>query len=218
MNILSYYEDHIKQKLSASQIETLKILLWLITVHKQVRIERLAAYFPLPILYESRRKHIQRFLSLTSLSLTIFWFLLILLMLAKEFKPEAQLILVLDRTQWQENNILVISVVWKKRALPLYWKLLEGNGASSLREQQAVIRPILKLLKKWKLVVIGDREFQSIELAYWLKIHEKQGVKFALRQRKTTNVKRGRIYYPLKELEIKPGVRHFRYLQNTIKT
>lgn len=81
MNILSYYENHIKQKLSLLQLETLKILLWLITVHKQVKIERLAAYFPLPILYESRRKHIQRFLSLT-----IFWFLLILLMLAKEFR------------------------------------------------------------------------------------------------------------------------------------
>jgi hypothetical protein len=55
MNILSYYEAHIKQKLSLAQLETLKILLWLITVHKEVKIERLAAYFPLPIKYESRR-------------------------------------------------------------------------------------------------------------------------------------------------------------------
>ena len=54
MKILSYYEEHIKQRLSAAQVETLKILLWLITIHKQVRIERLAAYFPLPIKYERR--------------------------------------------------------------------------------------------------------------------------------------------------------------------
>jgi hypothetical protein len=105
MKILSYYEEHIKQKLSPAQVETLKILLWLITVHKEVRIERLAAYFPLPIKYESRRKHIQRFLTLKSLSLTIFWFPLVKLMLAQEFKPKEELILVLDRTQWQENNI-----------------------------------------------------------------------------------------------------------------
>ncbi|ABG50708.1 hypothetical protein Tery_1411 [Trichodesmium erythraeum IMS101] len=30
------------------------------TVHKTVEIERLAACFPLPIKYESRRKHIQK--------------------------------------------------------------------------------------------------------------------------------------------------------------
>jgi len=48
-----------------------------LTAHKEVKIERLAAYFPLPILYESRRKHIQRFLVLKSLSLLIFWFPLI---------------------------------------------------------------------------------------------------------------------------------------------
>jgi hypothetical protein len=60
MNILSYYEAHIKQKLSLAQLETLKILLWLITVHKEVKIERLAAYFPLPIKYESRRRKFSR--------------------------------------------------------------------------------------------------------------------------------------------------------------
>jgi hypothetical protein len=42
----------------------------------------------------------------------------------------------------------MVSVAWEKRALPLYWKLLEGNGASNLREQQAVICPLIKQLKK----------------------------------------------------------------------
>jgi hypothetical protein len=200
MNILSYYEAHIKQKLSLAQLETLKILLWLITVHKEVRIERLAAYFPLPIKYESRRRHIQRFLNLNQLSLTIFWFPLITLIIDKQFSPREKLILVLDRTQWKENNILMVSIVWKKRALPLYWKLLEGNGASNLREQQAVIRPLIKQLKKYQVVIIGDREFHSVELAYWLKSYEKQGVKFAFRQKKSTTVKRGRKYCPLGEL------------------
>jgi hypothetical protein len=32
-------------------------------------------------------------------------------------------------------------------------------------EQQQVLRPVIRLLKKYKLVIIGDREFHSIELA-----------------------------------------------------
>ncbi len=52
--------------LSASQLLTLEMLVWLLQFHKQVRIERLAACFPLPILYESRRRHVQRFLALPS--------------------------------------------------------------------------------------------------------------------------------------------------------
>jgi hypothetical protein len=74
MKLLPLYESHLKLCLTASQIQTLKILIWLLTVQKTVKIERLAACFPLPIRYESRRKHLQRFLTLSALSLTLFWF------------------------------------------------------------------------------------------------------------------------------------------------
>lgn len=58
MQLLELYTWHFQLYLTASQIETLKILLWLLSVQKTVKIERLAACFPLPIKYESRRKHI----------------------------------------------------------------------------------------------------------------------------------------------------------------
>ncbi len=64
-------ESYFKQSLTDTQVQTLKILVWLITVQKTVKIERLAACFPLPIKYESRRRHIQRFLTLFSLSLPL---------------------------------------------------------------------------------------------------------------------------------------------------
>ncbi len=63
----------------------------------------------------------------------------------KEFKSEERLILVLDRTQWKDNNIFMISVIWRKRALPIYWIILEKKGSSNVREQIALIRPVLKL-------------------------------------------------------------------------
>ncbi|NET45501.1 hypothetical protein [Okeania sp. SIO2B3] len=47
----------------------------------------------------------------------------------------------------------------KKRALPIYWKILSHKGASNLTEKQAVIRPMLILLKKYQRILVGDREF-----------------------------------------------------------
>ena len=76
----------------------------------------------------------------------------------------------------------MVSVIWKKRALPIYWQLLDKRGASNLREQQALIRPVLRLLKKYELVIIGDREFHSVKLAHWLKKKsKKQKLYFAFR-------------------------------------
>ena len=72
-----------------TQVQTLKILVWLLTVQKTVKIERLAACFPLPIKYESRRKHIQRFLTLFSLSLPLFWFPIIMAIISQEFSDDS---------------------------------------------------------------------------------------------------------------------------------
>ncbi|NEP80647.1 MAG: hypothetical protein F6K39_22225 [Okeania sp. SIO3B3] len=124
MQFLSLYESYFKQSLTNTQVQTLKILVWLITVQKTVKIERLAACFPLPIKYESRRRHIQRFLTLFSLSLPLFWFPIIMMIISREFSDGSRLILTIDRTQWKNHNIFVIAVIYKKRALPIYWQIL----------------------------------------------------------------------------------------------
>jgi hypothetical protein len=63
------YRVPLSSQLTPAQLLTLEILVWLLQVHKQVKLERLAAHFPLPILFESRRRHIQRFLKLSVLSI-----------------------------------------------------------------------------------------------------------------------------------------------------
>jgi len=30
----------------------------------------------------------------------------------------------IDRTQWRDKNVFMISLIWDKRALPLYWQIL----------------------------------------------------------------------------------------------
>lgn len=104
MDFLPFYQDYLQNTLSTSKFLLLRILVWLLQVHKQVRIERLAAYLPIPILYQSRRKKIQRFLVEPCLSLVLFWFPLIKLIVEREFKPGSRLTLVLDRTQWHSEK------------------------------------------------------------------------------------------------------------------
>lgn len=189
MDFFSLYESYFKQSLTDTQVQTLKILVWLITVQKTVKIEKLAACFPLPIKYESRRRHIQRFLTLFSLSLPLFWFPIIKMLIDKEFADGSRLIITIDRTQWKEQNIFVIGVIYKKRALPIYWQILEKKGSSNLGEQKAIIKPVLRLLKKYELVVIGDREFHGVELSHWLKNQKSpEKIYFVFRQKQNTKI------------------------------
>lgn len=201
------YRSFLCCHLSESQILTLDLLIWLLQVHKQVKIERLAACLPLPILYESRRRHLQRFLLLPKVSVVLIWLPLIQQILQTQIPTGSRVIVSLDRTQWQTNNLLMVTVIWQKRALPVYWKFLKKKGSSNLLEQIAVIRPVLRLLKRYEIVVIGDREFRSVELAYWLK---NKKVKFALRQKQDTYIcPKGGNYQLLSELGLAPGMKFF---------
>ena len=198
-----FYIDYLKTYLPSSELLTLQILVWLLQVHRQVRIERLASSFPYPIKCESRRKKIQRFLMSSKLSLSLLWFPLIKKIIASQYKKGDRLIITIDRTQWKNNNISMVSVIWKKRALPIYWLLLSKKGSSNFYEQVATIRPVLKLLKDYKLVVIGDREYRSTAFALWL---TKKKIDFILRLNKNTKIRpRYKKYQSLNSLDIRPG-------------
>ena len=76
--------------------------------------------------------------------------------IARQFKAGSQLVIALDRTQWKEYNVLMVSDLVQKRAFPIFWTLLDKHGASNLVEQQQVLRPVIRLLKRYKLVILGS--------------------------------------------------------------
>jgi hypothetical protein len=202
-----FYQAQLQKYLSQSQLITLKLLIWLLQSQKQVKIETLAATLPLPIQQNSRRRHIQRFLTLNKLSVVLLWFPLIQQIKARHIAKGKQLVIALDRTQWKDKNILMASVIYQKRALPIFWILLDKKGVSDLREQQIVLRPVIKLFKAHRVVIIGDREFHSVELAHWL---HRQKVKFVFRQKKDTTFRQNRQKFkPLSQVEISPGMKQF---------
>ncbi|GAB1544740.1 hypothetical protein NUACC21_74160 [Scytonema sp. NUACC21] len=207
-----FYQTILEKYLSDRQLITLKMLVWVLQNQKEVRIERLAANLPLPIQENSRRRHIQRFLKSNKLSVVLLWFPIIEEILARLFKPQSQLIIALDRTQWKDNNILMASVIYQKRAFPIYWCVLDKKGCSNLSEQQKVLRPVIKLLKQYQLVIVGDREFHGIELADWL---ARQGLKFVFRQKKDTTFREKRQkFQPLSTIPIYPGEHRFYHQVN----
>lgn len=66
---------------------------------------------------------------------------------------------------------------------------------------------INKTAQSYEIVVIGDREFRSVELAYWLK---KKKVYFALRQKQDTYIRQiGKSEKLLRELSLAPGMKRF---------
>jgi hypothetical protein len=123
------------------------------------------------------------------------------------FSTSKELIIVVDRTQWRELNILMVSLVWNQRAIPLNWQILSRKGNSNFVQQQALFTTVLPLLKDYKVTVLGDREFCSVELGQWL---VNQGLSVCLRLRCNEYIRRHQEFtQQLKQLGLKPGMSMF---------
>lgn len=199
-----FYQTHLQSQLSRSEYLLLTILLNLLQSIKQVKLETLATALPFPITFDSRRKKIQRFLSLPQLTVEKIWLPIIQCWLSTKFKPQQVLYLAIDRTNWGCINLLMISLIWDKRALPVYWELLPKQGNSNLEKQTAAISKVLPLFKEYKVVVLGDREFCSVKLGNWLR---EEHVYFCLRLKQNEFVLlEDEIWLQLSGLGLSPGM------------
>ena len=202
-----FYQTHLKSQFSVAEYLLLKILINILQAIKKVSLETLATALPIPITFESRRKKIQRFLSLPSLKIDKLWFPIVTSWLKTHFTCEQIIYVVIDRTNWAGVNLFVISVVWDKRAFPIYFELLRKLGSSNVHEQRTTISKVLPLFDNYKICVLGDREFCSVKLANWL---GEQNVYFCLRLKKNEFVEvKTEIWLELNNLGLSPGVSFF---------
>jgi len=79
--------------------------------------------------------------------------------------------LLIDRVLLRDqHNILVLSIGFRRRSIPLVWRALPHRGSSSLSDQQELIQTAVKLLPQGvRISVHGDSEFRSQELLGWLR-------------------------------------------------
>lgn len=205
--IPKFYQNHLKSQLTLAEYTFLKILLHLLQSIKKVSLEKLASALPLPIKFESRRKRIQRFLSLPNLTIEKIWFPIIEELLKTYFTSEKIIYLAIDRTNWCRINLFMVSIIWDKRAFPVYFTLLPKLGSSNITEQKDIITKVMPLFNNYKVCVLGDREFCSVKLAKYL---QDIGVYFCLRLKKNEFVEYQKdIWLELQELGLTPGVSFF---------
>lgn len=221
------YQKCLQGVLTPKQCVMLEILLTLLQTTRDIRLERLARYWTQPIQYDSRRRALQRFLRLPQLTSKLLWFPLVKALIKQQYRQpgnhaqrrrqkkltrrlkchQMPLILIIDRSQWRARNLFMVGVAWQGRALPIYWQLLPKCGNSNLREQKALLTPVLHLLKGYQLLLVADREFHSPKLAEWL---QDWGVDFALRQKRNVCIQLPtQDYQALASLDIQPGARLF---------
>lgn len=202
-----FYQTHLKSQLSLAEYLLLNILITLLQSIKKVSLEALATALPIPITFESRRKKIQRFLSLPNLTIEKIWFPVITLWLETYFSLELLIYVVIDRTNWACVNLFVVSVVWDKRAFPVYFTLLPKMGSSNFDDQILALSQVLPIFNNYKICVSGDREFCSIKLANWLL---EKNVYFCLRLKKNHFVEiKTDIWLEMKDLGLSPGISLF---------
>ena len=194
------YNKYLKKQFSYPQYLILLILLNLLQNLKTVRLEELARRFPSPIKLKSRVMKLQRFLSLKQFKLKTLWFPIIKSWREEEFNKGEVIELAIDRSQWRGINLLMVSLMYNHRGIPLYFELLPKKGNSNLAQQKAVLEPVIKLLKDLKIVVLGDREFCNVDLAKWL---SEEKVYFSLRLKKNEYVELEEdIWFQLKDKRI----------------
>ena len=101
----------------------------------------------------------------------------------------------------------MVSIIWDKRALPIYFTLLPKLGSSNLTEQKDIITKVIPIFNNYKVCVLGDREFCSVKLAKYL---QDLGVYFCLRLKKNEFVEyQKEVWVELQELGLVPGVSFF---------
>jgi len=201
--IPTFYLIHLKKQLSSAQFKLIEILLPLIQSEKQVRLERLSRVFPYPITTESRRRKLQRFLDLPHLTISLIWFPLITYWLITYCLVGQTLSIAIDRSQWGRINLFMVSLIWERRAIPLYWSLLPKLGNSNFESQTTNLQQVLRLFSEYKVIILGDREFCSVDLGNWLR---EKGVSFCLRLKKNHCIETEHLVWQrLEQLGIVPG-------------
>ena len=93
--------------------------------------------------------------------------------------------LAMDRTNWRlgktELNLLVLAVVHRGVAFPVFWSVLAKSGNSNLAERKALLGRFVAVFGKQSIAyLLADREFCGRAFAAWL---QKEGIGFVVRVR-----------------------------------
>lgn len=115
----------------------------------------------------------------------------------------------IDRTEVNERlNTLMVSVYYRKRAIPLMWSVLTHQGTSTFKERNQILAHLEQLLPAGcTVIILGDREFGSVDMMRSIRLH---GWDFCLRVKGSHFVcPTKRVWVKLKDLAPARGTHYF---------
>jgi len=197
------------KEISGNQIRHLRTLSALISGivgSGKVNLPAVASKVPDGVHRDSRVKRFERFLKNERVTQESFFLPFAEALLAS--LPEGPLVLVMDTSEVGRGCLaLVVSVRFKKRALPIGWLLVKGNkGHLSEEKHKELLAQVALLVPQGRRVVfLGDGEFDGCGLLWAL---GEQGWDFVCRTAK--NVQLEEIEFPgclfsFADLNVEPG-------------
>lgn len=135
-----------------------------------IHLSYIVSTWPLPCRLVSLVNRLRRFLANERVDVW-YWYrpLAAQLLAALAQRP---LWLVIDSTKVGRNHrVLVVSVAYRQRTLPLVWSVHQGRrGQTGHGDQIALLQRLAPLIPRGTEVwVLGDTEFESIHLLRWLR-------------------------------------------------
>lgn len=152
-----------------SQIDTLALVVVGIGQSVSAQIGKIARALPLDTTQAAKEQRIRRLLDNERLTQSQHYQPLAKAALQGLKGQRVQLLI--DRVLLRDrHNILVVSIGFRRRSLPLVWLALEHRGQSGLADQQALLSQALSLLpERVRVSIHGDSEFRSQELFSWIR-------------------------------------------------
>lgn len=152
-----------------SQLDTLGLLIVGAVQSMSSQMAKIARAMPLDTTQLAKEQRLRRFLDNERITQTDHYQPIVQQALHGLASQRVQLLL--DRVLLRDqHNILVVSLGFRRRSIPLVWKALDHRGSSNLTDQQELIQAAVGLLPaRVRISVHGDSEFRSQALFGWLR-------------------------------------------------
>lgn len=152
-----------------SQLDTLALVLVGITQSVSAQLAAIARAMPIQTEQVIKEQRLRRFLDNDRITQGTHYQPLVQAALIG-LKGQAVHLLI-DRVLLRDtHNVLVVSIGFRRRSIPLAWSVLSHRGKCNRTDQQELLTQALALLPPdVRVTVHGDSEFRSWELFTWLR-------------------------------------------------
>ena len=188
----------------ARHLQTLAHLVSGVVGSKRSNLPAIASKAPGGTKRESRIKRYSRWLTNERITAQDYYLPYVQILLSS-LPAEGPLVLMIDGSAVGRGcQALVISVLYKKRALPLAWSVVRGKkGALSEQMHRHLVEQVAAMLPMGrKVVFLGDGEFNGVEL---LDLLQRLGWLFVCRIAKNTLLCEEGKWFSLDWLTLQPG-------------